>query len=101
MAWSAGADQPPLFLPGFLAGRAVTILAGWADGEIEAGCVITLAGGVAGISNVVGGAPETIGAAATMFSDFDLVGYESGDALAAALDAGFQVAGDLMVWQRC
>ncbi|HEV2555982.1 MAG TPA: hypothetical protein VGV17_19685 [Bosea sp. (in: a-proteobacteria)] len=100
-AWSTGADQPPLFVPRFLAGPAVTMLAGWADDKIEAGCVITIAGGVAGISNVFGEAPETIGAAATMFCDFDLVGYESGDALAAALDAGFQVVGDLMVWQRC
>lgn len=99
-AWSAGADQPPLFVPEFLAGPAVTMLAGWVDGEIEAGCIITVAGGVAGLSNVFGDAPEAISAAATAFSDFDLVGYESGDALAAALDAGFQVVGDLVVWQR-
>ena len=40
------------------------------------------------------------GSAVTAFSNFDLVGYENGDPLAAALEAGFQTVGDLTVWKR-
>jgi hypothetical protein len=55
---------------------------------------------VAGISNVFGDAFEAIGAAVTAFPDFDLVGYENGEALTIALEAGFQSVGDLVVWKR-
>lgn len=99
-AWSGRADEPPLFLPAFLANPAVTMMAGWADGEISSGCIITVTGGVAGLSNLFGDAAETISAAAATFADRDLVGYESGDALAAAMDAGFQTVGDLVVWKH-
>jgi len=98
-AWGGSADEP-LFLPAFLASVEVTILAGWADNTITAGCVVTATGAVAGLSNVFGDAFEAIAAAATAFSGFDLVGYENGDALAAALDAGFETVGELVVWKR-
>jgi hypothetical protein len=101
-AWSGGEHAPPLFLPAFLADPGVTMLAGWADGAIAAGCVVTanVAVAVAGLSNVFGDAQEAISAAAVSFSDRDLVGYENGDALAAALEAGFRTVGDLAVWKR-
>ena len=99
-AWRGSADEPPLFLPAFLAEPGVKILAGWADSAIVAGCVITATGAVAGLSNVFGDAPEAIRVAAKTFSDRDLVGYENGDALATALEAGFEAVGDLVVWKR-
>jgi hypothetical protein len=99
-AWGGSTDEPPLFLPAFLLAPGVTMLAGWADGTVVAGCVVTAAGAVAGLSNVFGDASDAIGAAARMFSSRDLVGYENGDALAAALEAGFETVGDLVVWRR-
>jgi hypothetical protein len=99
-AWSGNADQPRLFPPAFLAGRGVTMLAGWEDGAILAGCIVTQTEAVAGVSNVFGDALEAIGAAAMTVPDRDLVGYETGDALSAALEAGFQTVGELVVWRR-
>jgi len=99
-AWSGSADGSPLFLPAFLASPTVTMLAGWADSVIVAGCIVTATGAVAGLSNVFGDASEAISAAATTFCGRDLVGYENGDALAAALDAGFETVGELVVWKR-
>ena len=99
-AWSGSAENPPLFLPAFLAEPGVTMLAGRADRAIVAGCIITATGAVAGISNVFGNALEAISAAAMTFSDRDLVGYGNGDSLAAALEAGFQMVGDLVVWKH-
>ena len=99
-AWSGGVDEPALFLPAILTRPEVTVLAGWANGRIAAGCIITVTGAVAGLSNVFGNAPEAISAAVTMFSGREFVGYENGEALAAALDAGFQTVGDLVVWKR-
>ena len=100
-AWRGSADEPPLFLPTFLATPGITMLAGRADSAVVAGCIITAAGAVVGLSNVFGDALEAI-SAATMTSDGrDLVGYENGDALAAALEAGFRTVGDLVVWNRC
>lgn len=45
----------------------------------------SIAGGLAGMSNVFGDAAEAIGAAAKTFSDADLAGYESGGGLSVAL----------------
>ncbi len=97
-AWSGGAREPALFTPAFLATPSVTMLAGRAEGEIVAGCVITVGADVLGLSNVFGEAAEAINAAATAFPHRDLVGYERGEALAETLAAGFKVAGDLVVW---
>lgn len=99
-AWRGGADEPPLFLPAFLQAPGVTMLAGWADRAIEAGCIVTATTTVAGLSNVFGDPSEAIMASAKTVPDRDLVGYESGDALAAALAAGFEAVGDLVVWRR-
>lgn len=99
-AWSESAEEPPLFLPAFLVQPAVTMLAGWSEGAIGAGCIVTTTGAVSGLSNVFGNAIEAVSAAAAAFPGRDLVGYESGDALATALRAGFQTVGDLTVWKR-
>ncbi len=99
-AWSGSADASPLFLPAFLANPEVTMLVGLADGAIVAGCVVTATGAAAGLSNVFGDALEAISAAAAMYAGRDLVGYETGHALAVALEAGFETVGELTVWQR-
>jgi hypothetical protein len=99
-AWGGGVGEPPLFLPAFLSEPDVTMLAGWADGAIVAGCIVTLTGAVAGVSNVFGDAREALGAVAAASDGRDLVGYENSDALAAALEAGFRTVGGLVVWKR-
>jgi hypothetical protein len=99
-AWSGSAEEPPLFLPSFLMEPGVTMLAGWADSAIVGGCIIMATGAVAGLSNVFGDISETIRVAARMFSSRDLVGYENGEALAAALKSGFETVGDLVVWRH-
>ena len=99
-SWGGLANKPPLFLPAFLARPGITMLAGRADSAIVAGCIITATGAVAGLSNVFGDPLEVISAATTTFSGRGLVGYENGDALASAIDAGFQTVGDLVVWKR-
>jgi hypothetical protein len=99
-AWGADAAEPPLFLPEFLANPEITVLAGWAEDRLVAGCILSATGSVVGISNVFGDAADAIHAAATAASGLDLVGYESGEALGAALAAGFQAVGDLVVWVR-
>ena len=99
-AWSGGLDQPSTFLPAFRDDPGVTILAGWADSAIEAGCIVTTTGAVAGLSNIFGDAREAIAVATNRSPDRDLVGYETGDALETALRAGFKVVGDLVIWRR-
>jgi hypothetical protein len=99
-AWSGGAPGPRLFVPAFLAGPEVTILAGMAEDAVVAGGVVTMTGAEAGLSNVFGDAMEVIRAAAATVLGRDLVGYETGDALAAALVAGFETVGALRVWKR-
>jgi hypothetical protein len=99
-AWCGNADEPRLFPPAFLATPGVTMLAGWADGAILAGCIVTATGAMAGLSNIFGDASEAISAAAMTVPGRDLLGYENGDALTAALEAGFQTVGDLVVWKR-
>jgi hypothetical protein len=99
-AWGGSAEEPALFLPAFLAQPGVTVLAGSANSRIAAGCIVTTTGGVAGLSNVFGNALEAISAAVMMFPRREFVGYEDGEALVAALEAGFQTVGDLVVWKR-
>ena len=99
-AWNGGAKALPLFTPAFLAAPGVSMMGGWRGGTILAGCIITTMGAVAGLSNIFGDASETIRAAARACADLDLVGYESGDALATALEAGFETIGPLVVWRR-
>jgi hypothetical protein len=74
--------------------------------RILAGAVARLGGGAVDVSNVyaVPGhrvdwaeLAEVVGA---FFPGRQLVGYEHGDALAAALDGGFASVGELRVWVR-
>jgi hypothetical protein len=99
-AWSGGAAEPPVFRPAFMTEPGVAILAGWAGGAVAAGCVVTTTGAAAGLSNVFGDPIEAVSAAAAAFPGRDLVGYERGEDLEAALGAGFAPVGELVVWSR-
>ena len=61
--------------------------------------------GVVGLSNVVAEAADAVAVwrslfllSAQTFPRLPLVGYESGNELAAALDAGFEIGDPLRIW---
>lgn len=92
------------FSPDLLDDPRARFLAGHRDGDLLAGAIAFDSDGVVGISNLF--APER--AQVEVWSEVarlllggtsgPLVGYESGDSLAAATAVGFRHAGDLTVW---
>ncbi|TAJ37322.1 MAG: hypothetical protein EPO55_19070 [Reyranella sp.] len=75
--------------------------------QVVAGGMLYRAEGVVGLSNVVADAADARAVwrslallAAQTFPRLPLVGYESGDELAAARDAGFEVGDKLRIWVR-
>jgi hypothetical protein len=105
-----GAQSSPerggVLLPPLLRRAQFRILAGYVDDRIVAGAVARLGSGAVDVSNVyaVPGhrvdwaeLAEVVG---TFFPGHPLVGYERGDALAAAQDGGFSPLGELRVWIR-
>jgi hypothetical protein len=102
--WTGLHDTTEVLLPPLLQRAHFRILAKRIDGRIVAGAVARLGSGIVDVSNVyaVPGQhldwaelAEVIGG---YFPDRALVGYERGDALAAAQDGGFLPVGDLRVW---
>jgi hypothetical protein len=105
-AWTGQHDTSDVLLPPLLRRAHFRILARYADDRIVAGAVARLGSGTVDVSNVyvVPGhrldwaeLAEVVGA---YFPDRPLVGYERGEALAAALDGGFAPIGELRVWIR-
>ncbi|MEU9232281.1 hypothetical protein [Streptomyces subrutilus] len=104
-AWD-GEEGTGLFHPD-LPGRDVVFLAGRAGGRIVAGAVAHRgSGAVVGLSNLFAHDEADTDAAwagaltavAARWPDLPVVGYESGDDLAAAVRAGFTPIGPLRVW---
>jgi hypothetical protein len=103
-----GDDGPVGVLGADLLGQpSVTVLAARDRGRVSAGAVLHHGAGVVGISNMFSdpdrGHADWVGCLAlvdAVFPGSTLVGYEAGDALAAALAAGFRTAGPLRVWLR-
>jgi hypothetical protein len=104
--WTAQHDTAGVLLPPLLQRGHFRILARRAGDRIVAGAVARLASGVVDVSNVYavpGHAVDWAELAAAIggfFPGRPLVGYERGDALAAARDGGFTPVGDLRVWVR-
>jgi hypothetical protein len=97
--------RPRQFPPSLLADPDVVVLAAppAADGRIVAGAIANRSGPVVGVSNNFGETlawPALIAAARATFPGLSLVGYERGDALSAAVAAGFEAIGPLRVWIR-
>ncbi|MFC3742855.1 hypothetical protein [Paractinoplanes deccanensis] len=104
--WTALHDTRDVLLPALLRRAHFRILARYAEGRIVAGAVVRLGSGAVDVSNVYA-VPghrvdwgELAAVAGAFFPDRPLVGYERGDALAAALDGGFVPVGELRVWVR-
>lgn len=104
-AWKrSGSPTPHTMFPAALLERADTVFLGHiVDDAILAGCIATISDDCVGISNVfsVSNSSEVFAQATAAVSslapDLPIVGYESGDDLAHALDAGFSPVGDLRI----
>jgi hypothetical protein len=106
-AWR-GDDGPVGVLRADLLGHpSVTVLAARDGDRVSAGAVLYRGAGVVGVSNMFTdpdrGRAGWVGCLAlvdAVVPGATVVGYEAGDALAAALSAGFRTAGPLRVWSR-
>ena len=104
--WTSRHDTGDVLLPPLLRRAHFRILARHAGGRLVAGAVARLGSGAVDVSNVwsVPGQhvdwAELADAVGEFFPGRPLVGYERGDALAAAVDGGFAPVGELRVWVR-
>jgi hypothetical protein len=104
--WTGRHDTSDVLLPALLRRAHFRILARYVDDQIVAGAVARLGSGAVDVSNVYA-VPghrvdwaELADVVGAFFPGRELVGYERGDALAAALDGGFAPLGELRVWVR-
>jgi hypothetical protein len=113
--WWRGAGAKPtlrLFPPALLALPDVAFIGGYRAGLLRAGCALTMTEGVVGLAcqfnhesdpasgDLLRAQRELIAAVQALQPGRPLVGYESGDALQAALRADFRSTGPLRVWLR-
>jgi hypothetical protein len=108
-AWRRDLPAGPtaIFRPALLENREIAFLAGIRAETIVAGCVLNIAAGAVGLSNLF--SPADMRAviwsacrdqARAFAPQLPIVGYESGEDLIAAQTAGFRVLGPLRVWLR-
>ncbi|NUP36599.1 MAG: hypothetical protein HOY76_06140 [Streptomyces sp.] len=106
LAWDDGDGNADLFQPELLDDPATFVLAGQsADGRVVTGAVASRSDQAVGISNVfaLDGGPDAawpvvLDAVTWLFPTLPVVGYEQGDALAAAVRHGFEPVGPLRIW---
>ncbi|MEU0742213.1 hypothetical protein [Streptomyces sp. NPDC006134] len=106
LAWDRGDGNADLFRPELLDDPATFVLAGrTADGRMAAGAVASRSEQVVGITDLFaleGGLdvawPVVLDAMSRLFPASPVVGYERGEALAAAVRHGFEPVGPLRVW---
>ena len=102
-AWAHGLRDA--FAPALLDDPDIVILgARGRGGEFVAGAVLNRTEEVVGLSNVFDGGSELVASArdeaGRRWPGRPIVGYEDGEALDAALAAGFRTVGPLRVWHR-
>lgn len=104
-AWSGDQAVSGLFRPALLDHASVSVLGGYLDDRVVAGAIANRSPDVVGVSNLFTTTGDLAGAwsgcleaLAGTFPPMPIVGYESGDALAAAREAGFKSLGRLRVW---
>lgn len=105
--WMSAARLGEVIPAGLLNEPSVRFLALCDKADVIAGAVLSRTGPVVGVSNVFATrvAAEAVWAAlphsvAAVVPGLPLVGYERGDALAAALASGFKPIADLRIWGR-
>ncbi|MFC7488284.1 hypothetical protein ACOCJ7_09720 [Knoellia sp. CPCC 206453] len=106
-AWASAPQDAVILGPSLLAEEGVKVLAATEGEHVTAGCIVNVTGQVAGITNVFAAdgddARAWVGAAAAaalVAPGHHLVGWESGDGVAAARAARFDTIGPLTVWIR-
>jgi hypothetical protein len=104
LAWCGGGGPQGLFVPELLS-EEVFFLGRIVDNRVVAGGIVNTSADAAGISNVFADAGHTSDAwsaltecAQAIVPDVPLIGYERDEALAGALNSGFQATGPLRVW---
>lgn len=106
--WTAASDMPHLMKPELLQRRDVKVFMRERDGEVS-GFIANVGAGAVGISNVFSTAAaishhalwSSIAASASAhYPGLPFVGYEHGETLEAALQAGWTALGPLRVWIR-
>jgi hypothetical protein len=102
--WASAAGLEGIVLPSLLGDTGVRLMAGRRReaGPIAAGAILNATGEVTGLSNVFGDVEwrDLPAVAAACFPGRPIVGYEHGDALADAVEAGFEPLHPLRVWVR-
>jgi hypothetical protein len=106
LGWDNGGGDAALFRPELLNEPCVFMVAVRSpDGRVVAGAVASLSDQVVGISNVFAleGSPDAawpavLGIVNRLFPASPVVGYEHGDALAAAIRRGFEPIGPVRIW---
>ena len=108
-AWAEGdadaKNHPRQFPPSLLDRADVAFISCLQNRRMVGGCILNQTDTVVGISNLFAtGVPfaavfaKCIAAASEYFPGRDIVGYERGELLAAAIEAGFLPVGTLRVW---
>jgi hypothetical protein len=106
-AWAGAADAGDALQPALLDDPAVAVLAVWSGDAVIAGAVANRSRSAVGLSWVftTTADPDLVWRSVTTavyapFPGLPVVGYERGEALAAARRAGYDAIGDLRVWHR-
>jgi hypothetical protein len=104
-AWGAAPKAQPLFRAALLADESILVLARYDVGRILAGAVANLSATAIGLSNVFDEGGDLASAyfcgamaAQERWGPMPVVGYDSGRAREAAVQAGFVSIGELAVW---
>jgi len=104
-AWDAQDADLGLFVPALLREPSVQFLCGSVDGSIVAGAIVNRTGDVVGVSNLFTTIGDLYDAWSGCLSYLEaahpgwaVVGYEAGEALAAARRQGFGSVGALRIW---
>src|SRR5262249_27156281 len=99
--------RSPIFPAVLLEIAAIRFLGGYLDDRLVAGCAVTSAEGVAGLScafirhvDVRAARADLVSEVSRRYPDEALVGYEAGEELVALRRCGFDDVGPLRVWVR-
>jgi len=105
--WARDAAPTGFFLPVLLRSPDVVIMAGYSRRQLVAGAIFNRSPSAVGLSNVFSSSDDLtqtyeacVSAVANHFPGMPIVGYEAGEALAAAHTQGFQSVGRLAVWLK-
>ena len=104
-SWGEVPGESGFFRPALLQDETIAVVARFEGNRVVAGAIANRSATVIGLTNVF----DTVGdldsawvasaaAAATLWGDLPIVGYDSGDALDAVHGAGFESVGELVVW---